>query len=108
MSPSSDRIERIPTAGISDSMEHSSIVIPVTETVTPYLVEQPVSSDTETVKEPEAEITILIPAASSVSTENISQHLDAMTASNDATESTDHIPTSSVANPKMPPSLEGK
>ena len=73
-SPSGDRTQGNPTTGISNRMEHSSIANPVTETVTPYLVEQPVSLDTETVTEPEAEITILNPTASSVSTENISQH----------------------------------
>ena len=108
MSPSGDRTQGNPTAGISDSMEHSSIAIPVMETVTPYLVEQPVSLDTETVTEPEAEITILNPTASSVSTESISPRLDPVTESYNTTKSTDHIPTSSVANPKMLPSVEGK
>ena len=103
MCPSVDRTEINPTGGINDSLEHSSIAIPVTETITPYLVEQAASLHTETVAEPEAEIT-----ASSVSTESISQNLDAVTASNDVTKSTDHVQTSSLPNPKMPPSLEGK
>ena len=104
-SPSGDRTETYPTGGISDSMEHSSIAIPVTETVTPYLVEQIVSLETETVREPEADITALNQTAS---TEDISPHLEPVTASNDATESTDPVPTSSLPNPKIPPSLEGK